>query len=70
MASDGGGYASVNPLFMKYTPSNGEFSGQLGYGYRSLEAFILAVQVQRCREESFHTYYKTIVIIFSFVKGD
>lgn len=34
MADDSGGYRSVNPLFMKYTPTNGRFSGQLGYGYR------------------------------------
>jgi D-galacturonate reductase len=32
--ADEGGYRSVNPLFMKYTPTNGKFSGQLGYGYR------------------------------------
>ena len=29
---------------MKYTPSEGKFVGQLGYGYRSFEAFVLAVQ--------------------------
>ena len=34
MADDSGGYRSVNPLFMKYAPTNGKFSGQLGYGYR------------------------------------
>lgn len=34
MADDAGGYRSVNPLFMKYTPTDGEFSGQNGYGYR------------------------------------
>lgn len=25
---------------MKYTPTNGQFSGQLGYGYRSFECFL------------------------------
>ncbi len=30
MSSDSGGYASVNPLFMKYTPCDGKFVGQLG----------------------------------------
>ena len=30
MSSDAAGYASVNPLFMKYTPSDGKFAGQLG----------------------------------------
>jgi D-galacturonate reductase len=34
MADDQSGYRSVNPLFMKYTPCNGKFAGQLGYGYR------------------------------------
>lgn len=33
-------FASVNPLFMKYTPTNGYFSGQGGYGVRSFENFI------------------------------
>ena len=40
MADDAGGFRSVNPLFMKYTPTDGRFSGQQGYGYRSLEAFV------------------------------
>lgn len=44
MAEDGTGFKSVNPLFMKYTPTNGKFSGQLGYGYRSFDVFIDAVQ--------------------------
>lgn len=36
MSSDGVGYRSVNPLFMKYTPTDGKFSGQRGYGtYRT-----------------------------------
>jgi D-galacturonate reductase len=43
LASDTGGFRSVNPLFMKYTPTGGRFSGQQGYGYRSIEAFIDAV---------------------------
>ena len=41
-ATDAGGFASPNPLFMKYTPSEGRFVGQQGYGYRSIEAFIAA----------------------------
>lgn len=43
MAADGSGYRSVNPLFMKYTPSDGKFAGQNGYGCRSFEVFIDAV---------------------------
>ena len=34
------GFKSANPLFMKYTPRHGEFAGQDGYGYRSIETFI------------------------------
>lgn len=44
LATDAGGFSSPNPLFMKYTPdAQGYFSGQSGYGYRSIEAFIDAV---------------------------
>ena len=50
IATDEAGYKSVNPLFMKYTPSNGKFSGQLGYGYRSFEAFVdAAIEVNSGR---------------------
>ena len=40
VSTDSTGFASVNPLFMKYTPTNGEFSGQGSYGVRSFENFI------------------------------
>jgi D-galacturonate reductase len=40
VATDQSGFASVNPLFMKYTPTNGMFSGQGSYGVRSFENFI------------------------------
>ena len=40
-----GGVKSVNPMYMKFTPTDGKFSGQNGYGYRSFECFIDA-----CRE--------------------
>ncbi len=44
LATDAKGFASANPLFMKYAPDvNGRFAGQLGYGYRSIEAFVDAV---------------------------
>mmetsp|Transcript_8237 Transcript_8237/g.20948 ORF Transcript_8237/g.20948 Transcript_8237/m.20948 type:complete len:268 (-) Transcript_8237:37-840(-) len=53
VATDEAGYASCNPLFMKYTPNpEGEFAGQLGYGYRSIEAFIDAVAALRSGEKS------------------
>jgi len=45
VATDVNGYAAANPLFMKYTPSaDGYFAGQNGYGYRSISAFVDAVQ--------------------------
>jgi D-galacturonate reductase len=40
VATDSNGFASVNPLFMKYTPTNGKFSGQSSYGVKSFENFI------------------------------
>ncbi|MFP6666353.1 MAG: Gfo/Idh/MocA family oxidoreductase [Pirellulales bacterium] len=45
LASDAAGYASPNPLFMKYEPDDdGCFAGQGGYGYRSIEAFVDAAR--------------------------
>ncbi len=41
-ATPSGGYASLNPLFMKYTPSDGRFAGQGAYGYQSIERFVVA----------------------------
>jgi D-galacturonate reductase len=40
MSTDGDGYRSLNPLFMKYTPTDGKFSGQMGYGYRCVHVFM------------------------------
>ena len=43
LATDVGGFASPNPLFMKYEPNSaGVFAGQHGYGYRSIEDFVRA----------------------------
>ncbi len=48
LATDEAGFTSPNPLFMKYTPdAQGYFSGQSGYGYRSIEAFIDAAEQVR-----------------------
>ena len=42
-ATDGAGYRSPNPLFMKYTPdATGAFAGQDAYGYRSIADFVTA----------------------------
>ena len=49
IADDLSGFRSVNPLFMKYTPTDGVFSGQNGYGYRSFEYFVDAVtRINNC----------------------
>ena len=48
VATDESGYASANPLFMKYAPdAQGNFAGQSGYGYRSFDAFVNAVLAVR-----------------------
>jgi len=40
VSTDEKGFASVNPLFMKYTPTAGKFSGQGSYGVQSFEHFV------------------------------
>jgi D-galacturonate reductase len=43
VATDENGYASVNPLYMRYTPdASGYFAAQQTYGYRSIEDFCRA----------------------------
>lgn len=56
VSTDEAGFGSVNPLFMKYTPTNGKFSGQGSYGVRSFENFIdacRAVNVGASKPEDF-----------------
>ena len=51
VATDAAGYASANPLFMKYAPdADGYFAGQNGYGYRSIEDFVNAALAIRAGE--------------------
>lgn len=48
ISTDSSGFASPNPLFMKFTAdAEGYFSGQNGYGYRSIESFLQAVRQMR-----------------------
>jgi len=48
LTTDDNGFASINPLYMKYTADQqGRFSGQNGYGYKSIEAFVDAVNRAR-----------------------
>lgn len=63
MAADGTGYRSVNPLFMKYTPSDGKFSGQLGYGYRSFEVFVDAVNQIRDGHASVDDFHHSLATL-------
>lgn len=45
LATDDAGFNSPNPWFMKFAPdADGYFSGQNGYGYRSIEVFLRAVE--------------------------
>jgi D-galacturonate reductase len=45
LAVDEAGFSSPNPLFMKFSPdADGYFSGQNGYGYRSIEVFLQAAE--------------------------
>mmetsp|Transcript_6958 Transcript_6958/g.15180 ORF Transcript_6958/g.15180 Transcript_6958/m.15180 type:complete len:424 (-) Transcript_6958:99-1370(-) len=48
VAMDDSPFASVNPLFMKYTPTNGMFAGQGSYGVKSFENFIDACRKVNC----------------------
>ena len=51
VATDAEGYRSANPLFMKYEPDDaGAFVGRSGYGYRSIEDFMLAARAIRAGE--------------------
>jgi D-galacturonate reductase len=56
------GYTSLNPLFMRYTPSDGRFVGQNCYGYRSIERFIdaaLSINREQTNPEAFDTTLPT-----------
>lgn len=45
VATDEAGFASANPLFMKYEPDDqGRFAGQTCYGYRSIHDFVKAAR--------------------------
>lgn len=66
-ANDALGYRSINPLFMKYEPTNGKFNGQHGYGYRSFEVFVDAAIEINCGEaapNSFDTSLATLANTF------
>ena len=65
IATDQFGYASANPLFMKYEPNaEGDFAGQSGYGYKSIATFIEAAVAIRedynASPSDFHTQLATV----------
>ena len=64
VATDADGFRSANPLFMKYEPdAQGRFAGRGGYGYRSVEDFVLAagaVNAGEARAEDFRDKLATV----------
>lgn len=56
VAVDNSPFASVNPLFMKYTPTNGKFSGQSAYGVKSFENFIDACRDINAGRATAHSF--------------
>jgi D-galacturonate reductase len=64
VATDADGFRSANPLFMKYEPDvRGRFAGRGGYGYRSVEDFVLAagaVNAGEARVEDFRDKLATV----------
>ena len=63
VSTDKNGFQSVNPLFMKYTPRDGRFVGQEGYGYKSLETFIKSVLVLHSDPSKLTEYNYTLPTI-------
>jgi D-galacturonate reductase len=63
LATDANGFKSANPLFMKYTPRDGKFAGQNGYGYKSLEHFIRSATKLAKKEIDLQTLDKTLPTI-------
>lgn len=63
MSDDGDGFRSVNPLFMKYTPTDGKFSGQNGYGYRSFSVFVEAAKAVNNGDEKVSAYDHSLASI-------
>lgn len=56
ISTDETGFASINPLFMKYTPTNGQFAGQHSYGVQSLERFVDACRTINAHQSSPRDY--------------
>ncbi len=63
MSVDEKGFTSRNPLFMKYTPREGKFAGQNGYGYKSIEHFIVSAATLKEQPIMIETFNKTLPTI-------
>jgi len=64
--TDSKGFASLNPLYMKYTKdTKGRFSGQNGYGYLSIEKFVDAVNKIRKGEQAFDQFDEELATLNS-----
>ncbi|MDM5271880.1 Gfo/Idh/MocA family oxidoreductase [Sulfurovum sp. zt1-1] len=63
ISTDRVGYKSANPLFMKYTPRNGKFAGQQGYGYQSIETFVRSSDELSKEPTKLAAYNKTLPTI-------
>ena len=63
IATDSAGYKSANPLFMKYTPREGKFAGQEGYGYKSISAFVEAASALGEDSSKLKTFNRTLPTI-------
>jgi D-galacturonate reductase len=63
VSTDANGFQSANPLFMKYTPRDGKFAGQEGYGYKSLATFVESALALRDNPSKLAEYNRTLPTI-------
>jgi len=63
VSTDTNGFQSANPLFMKYTPRDGKFAGQEGYGYKSLATFVESALALRDNPSMLAEYNRTLPTI-------
>ena len=62
-STDVNGFKSSNPLFMKYTPKDGKFVGQDGYGYKSIATFIKSASELQNNSKILDEYNHTLPTI-------
>jgi D-galacturonate reductase len=63
-ATDQAGFASANPLFMKYTPdAKGRFVGQRGYGFLSIEAFVRAAREMNSQQSNAESFRHQLALV-------